>query len=61
MGTSLLEFAKLKIPAVMVDIMPNKIPVYDNKFNWLSDSTRFSMGDLYSEDITHRHTLFEMI
>lgn len=60
MGTSLLEFAKLCIPVVTVDIMGEE-EITTNKFQWLFETKGFSMGRLYKNDSQYTHTIEEMI
>lgn len=61
MGTSLLEFAKLKIPVVMVDLMPYDTQILDNKFQWLYEAEGFSMGNIYPTTNKYKHNITDII
>ncbi|WP_407426665.1 hypothetical protein [Arcticibacter sp.] len=56
MGTSSLEFAKLKIPVILADMIIGN-PVTDNKFNWLYETQEYSLGSYYDEATERRHSL----
>ncbi len=57
MGTSLLEFAKLRIPIVKVDIMPSDKLIKNNKFNWLYETDGYSMGNIFDISVEYNHTI----
>jgi hypothetical protein len=61
MGTSLLEFAKLRIPVVMVDIMDNSKLYKANKFRWLNETVGFSMGDIFKFNNDYKHSIQDVI
>lgn len=62
MGTSLLEFAKLKVPVFMVDIMPSNQLVDSYKFKWLNEAEGYSMGEIFSADtIAKGHAMKEIV
>jgi hypothetical protein len=60
MGTSTLEFAKLKIPVVLVDVFTDSIPK-NNKFQWLYSARDFSLGSYYSPMEMRNLTMMDII
>lgn len=60
MGTSALEFAKLKIPVILADVFLGEGPL-DNQFQWLYNTTGFSLGEPYSPSAGRNLTLNELL
>lgn len=49
MGTSCLEFAKLGIPTILVELSRRELSNEDESFIWLSDSRNYNLGYYFSE------------
>lgn len=60
MGTSTLEFAKLKIPVVLVDMFLQP-DINDNKFHWLFESEGYNLGSYYSPDLNRTHSMRDVL
>lgn len=61
MGTSLLEFAKLRIPVVMADIMGKTEFNKSDKFRWLYETIGFSMGDIFKSNNDYKHRIEDIV
>jgi hypothetical protein len=61
MGTSLLEFAKLRIPVVMADIMGKTEFNKSDKFRWLYETIGFSMGDIFKPNNGYKHSIKDIV
>lgn len=61
MGTSLLEFAKLRIPVVMADIMEQTNFNKADKFRWLNETVGFSMGDIFKLNNHYKHNIQDIL
>lgn len=60
MGTSTLEVASLHKAVVLVDFSFNEMEL-NNRFRWLYESERYSVGDAYSVDAQYNHSLEDII
>ena len=60
MGTSTLEFAKLKIPVVLVDMFLQP-DIANNKFHWLFESEGYNLGSYYSTALRRTHAMSDIL